>query len=85
MVGSDVSVDLGLCSQECRNGHDETHGLDVAEGQALVYNGVANQFYSTRYQRREDCLSHETYPEPIVDHPTARAEALAAYEQIKAS
>ena len=41
------------------------HGLDVSEGQALVYNGVANQFYSTRYQRREDCLSHETYPEPV--------------------
>jgi adenylyltransferase/sulfurtransferase len=41
------------------------HGLPVAAGSALVYNGVANQFYTTRLPRREDCLSHETYPEPI--------------------
>lgn len=40
------------------------HGMPVDSGQAMVYNGVANQFYRTRFQRREDCLSHETYPEP---------------------
>jgi adenylyltransferase/sulfurtransferase len=40
------------------------HELPVAAGSALVYNGVANQFYSTRLPYREDCLSHETYPEP---------------------
>jgi adenylyltransferase/sulfurtransferase len=31
----------------------------------LVYNGAANKFYTTRFQRREDCMSHETYPEPM--------------------
>jgi adenylyltransferase/sulfurtransferase len=41
------------------------HGLPVAAGTALVYNGVANQFYSTRLPFRADCLSHETYPPPI--------------------
>jgi molybdopterin/thiamine biosynthesis adenylyltransferase len=41
------------------------HGLPVAAGSALVFNGVANQFYSTRLPFREDCLSHETYPEPL--------------------
>lgn len=41
------------------------HGMPVASGQALVYNGVANRFYTTNYQRREDCLSHETYPDAI--------------------
>jgi adenylyltransferase/sulfurtransferase len=41
------------------------HGLPVAAGSALVFNGVGNQFYSTRLPFREDCLSHETYPEPI--------------------
>lgn len=40
------------------------HGLPVAAGSALVYNGVANQFYTTRLPFRDDCLSHETYPEP---------------------
>jgi molybdopterin-synthase adenylyltransferase len=41
------------------------HGLPVAAGSALVYNGVANQFYSTKLPFRDDCLSHETYPEPV--------------------
>jgi adenylyltransferase/sulfurtransferase len=41
------------------------HGLPVAAGSAMVFNGVANQFYTTRLPRREDCLSHETYPEPV--------------------
>ncbi|MGP0069702.1 MAG: HesA/MoeB/ThiF family protein [Isosphaeraceae bacterium] len=41
------------------------HGLPVAAGSALVFNGVSNQFYTTRLPRREDCLSHETYPEPV--------------------
>jgi adenylyltransferase/sulfurtransferase len=41
------------------------HGLPVAAGEALVFNGQANNFYKTAYQRREDCLSHDTYPGPI--------------------
>src|SRR4051812_22363047 len=41
------------------------HGLPVAAGSALVFNGVANQFYSTRLPFRADCLSHETYPAPV--------------------
>ena len=40
------------------------HGMPVAAGTALVYNGIANQFYSTRLPFRDDCLSHETYPQP---------------------
>ncbi len=41
------------------------HGLPVAAGTALVFNGVANQFYTTQLPFREECLSHETYPAPI--------------------
>lgn len=41
------------------------HNLPVDAGHALVWNGLANNFYKTAYQRREDCLSHETYPTPI--------------------
>ncbi len=41
------------------------HGLPVESGKAWIFNGVANQFYSTAFQRRDDCLSHETYPDPI--------------------
>ena len=41
------------------------HGLPASAGEALVWNGVTNHFYKTSFQRREDCLSHETYSEPI--------------------
>ncbi len=57
------------------------HGLPVAAGNALVYNGVANQFYSTRLPFREDCLSHETYPEPVelaLGHQAPVSELLKA-------
>jgi adenylyltransferase/sulfurtransferase len=57
------------------------HGLPVAAGSALVYNGVANQFYATRLPFREDCLSHETYPEPVelaMGHRATVAELLRA-------
>ena len=37
------------------------HDLPAAEGTALVFNGAANKFYQTRFPKREDCLSHETY------------------------
>jgi adenylyltransferase/sulfurtransferase len=39
------------------------HGLPVESGRAMVFNGIANRFYATRFQRREECLSHETYSE----------------------
>ena len=41
------------------------HGLPVESGTACVFNGITNQFYKTSFQRREDCLSHETYPDAI--------------------
>jgi molybdopterin-synthase adenylyltransferase len=52
------------------------HGLPVSAGEALIWNGDANNFYKTAFQRREECLSHETYPEPI-ELPLAAAEATA--------
>jgi len=41
------------------------HGMPVAAGTAMVFNGVGNQFYTTRLPFRENCLSHETYPRPV--------------------
>lgn len=41
------------------------HGMPVESGTACVFNGITNQFYKTAFQRREDCLSHETYPDAI--------------------
>jgi len=59
------------------------HGMPVAAGSALVFNGVTNQFYRTQLPHRPDCLSHETYPEPARAaighaHPAADLFAVAA-------
>jgi adenylyltransferase/sulfurtransferase len=48
------------------------HGMAVETGGAMIYNGIANQFYKTTFQRLDDCLSHETYPEPIALNISAR-------------
>jgi molybdopterin/thiamine biosynthesis adenylyltransferase len=57
-----ASIIAGLQTQEALK---LIHGLPVQAGAAMVFNGIANNFYTTNYQYREDCLSHETYPEPI--------------------
>jgi molybdopterin/thiamine biosynthesis adenylyltransferase len=44
------------------------HGLPTTTGAAFVFNGAANKFYTTKYPRREACLSHETY-QPILSLP----------------
>lgn len=57
------------------------HDLPVAAGSAMVFNGVANQFYKTQLPFREDCLSHETYPAPVelsLGHGNTAAELFEA-------
>lgn len=56
------SIIAGLQTQEALK---LIHDMPVAEGSAMVFNGLANNFYRTRYQHREDCLSHDIYPPPI--------------------
>ena len=56
------SVIAGLQTQEALK---LIHGMDVESGTAMVFNGIANQFYKTAYQRNNDCLSHDTYPDPF--------------------
>lgn len=68
------SIIAGLQTQEALK---LLHGLAVQAGAAMVFNGEANNFYITRYQRREDCLSHETYGE-IRDVPLGASDPARA-------
>lgn len=61
------------------------HGLPVAPGTALVFNGVSNQFYSTRLPYRDDCLSHEAYPEPLALSMGSNATAAALFDAARAT
>jgi molybdopterin/thiamine biosynthesis adenylyltransferase len=56
------------------------HGMQVNSGEALIFNGIANTFYSTKFQHREECLSHDTYPQPVelpLSHTSTAAELFA--------
>lgn len=53
------------------------HDLPVEGGIAHVYNGASNQVYTTRFQRKDDCLSHETF-EDVVPLPLSAATHTAA-------
>lgn len=52
------------------------HGLPVQAGAALVFSGATNQFYTTQLPFKKDCLSHDTYDEPI-EVPLSAAENTA--------
>jgi adenylyltransferase/sulfurtransferase len=41
------------------------HGLPSLSGEGVVFNGIANDFYSVRYNRDEECNSHETFAEVV--------------------
>ena len=56
------SMIAGLQTQEALK---LLHGMTVSAGQALVFSGVTNQFYATQLPFKEDCLSHDMWPEPI--------------------
>ncbi len=56
------------------------HGMEVAAGSAHVYNGVANQFYTTKLPVRKDCLSHETYPAAVELELGQKNTAAALFE-----
>jgi molybdopterin/thiamine biosynthesis adenylyltransferase len=56
------SMIAGLQTQEALK---LLHGLAVKPGAAMVWNGESNNFYTTQYQRKENCLSHDTYGEPM--------------------
>lgn len=78
------SIIAGLQTQEALK---LIHDMPVSSGEAMIFNGVSNQFYHTRFQHKPDCLSHETYPEPVelplsARRNTARDLFSAAGEQI---
>jgi adenylyltransferase/sulfurtransferase len=61
------------------------HDLPVEAGSAMVFNGVANQFYTTKLPHRPDCLSHETYPEPVSLPIGQNASAAMLFNQARKS
>jgi molybdopterin/thiamine biosynthesis adenylyltransferase len=74
------SMIAGLQTQEALK---LLHGMTVSAGQALVFSGVTNQFYATQLPFKDDCLSHDMWPEPI--ELTLKASETTAEELLAAA
>jgi len=68
------SIVAGIQTQEALK---ILHGMPVKAGAAMVFNGESNNFYITNYQRKDDCLSHETYGAPV-DVPLGASDPVEA-------
>jgi len=64
------SMIAGLQTQEALK---LLHGMPVKAGAAMVWNGESNNFYTSQYQLKEGCLSHETYGE-VKDVPLGASD-----------
>lgn len=74
------SVIAGLQTQEALK---LLHEMPVQGGEAFVFNGLTNRSYNTRFQRREDCLSHETDPEPVALELGAEATVRELFAKVR--
>ncbi len=58
-----ASIIAGMQVQEALKLLHADAGMPTLSGRAFMYNGLTHDSYVVEYTRREDCPSHETYPE----------------------
>ena len=54
-----------IAGVQCQEAVKLLHGMPTLAGGAWVFNGVTCDSYITRYQRKQDCYSHDTLDEII--------------------
>ncbi len=59
------------------------HGLPVAEGAAIVFNGMNNSVYQTQYPLKKDCLSHEAYDDIVEIDFDIESSAQSLFDRLK--
>ncbi len=59
------------------------HDLPVAEGAAIVFNGMTNSVYQTEYPLKENCLSHETYDDIVEIDFDIESSAQVLFDRLK--
>lgn len=62
------SVIAGIEVQEMLKLLHSDRGLPTLAGKGYVFNGLTHDSYVVEYQRKEDCMSHDTY-EKIIETP----------------
>jgi len=46
---------------QCQEAVKLLHGLETLKDRAYLFNGLTNDSYLINYQKKEDCMSHETF------------------------
>ena len=54
-----------IAGVQCQEAVKLLHGLPTLAGGAFVFNGVTADSYVTRFQRKDDCYSHDTLDEIV--------------------
>ena len=50
---------------QCQEAIKLLHGMETIAGGAWVFNGITADTYMTRFQRKDDCMSHDTLDDVI--------------------
>ena len=54
-----------IAAVQCQEAVKLLHGMETIAGSAWVFNGVTADSYITKFQRKDDCYSHDTLDEVI--------------------
>jgi len=54
-----------IAGVQCQEAIKLLHGMETLAGRAWVYNGISGDSYTTVFQRKPDCYSHDTLSEVI--------------------
>ena len=54
-----------IAGVQCQEAIKLLHGMETLAGRAWVYNGISGDSYTTVFQRKADCYSHDTLSEVI--------------------
>src|SRR5206468_4573052 len=54
-----------IAGVQCQEAVKLLHGMPTMAGRAWVFNGISGEVYTTEFQRKDDCYSHDTLDEII--------------------
>ena len=77
-----------IAGVQCQEAVKLLHGMETIAGSAWVFSGVTSDSYITKFQRKDDCYSHDMLDEVIaldegVDQITPRELLVRATEQFQ--
>ena len=63
-VPTTSTVSSIIAGLQCQEAVKVLHRISTLAGKGIVFSGMAGEFHPVVYQRKDECYSHETLPEP---------------------